>query len=76
MASVLEASRQQAGLTVAALWLASVANGWAGAQDDLAGVLRGARVPTPGEYDVIAQALNDRFADLGHDHPVPYAEDL
>ncbi|MGH8897617.1 MAG: hypothetical protein ACRDZ4_11480 [Egibacteraceae bacterium] len=29
--------------------------------------------PDPGEYDVIAQALNEGFLALGRDHPLPYS---
>ena len=76
MASVLDAGRQHAGLTIAALWLACRGIGWTGTEDDLADVMSGDRVPTSGEYNEIAQAINDRFSDLGHDHPVPYAEEL
>jgi hypothetical protein len=36
--------------------------------------LSGALMPTDIEYDYIAQALNDRFIELGMNHPVPYAQ--
>jgi hypothetical protein len=32
-------------------------------------------VPTGHDYDVIAHALNERFVELGGNHPVPYVED-
>jgi len=76
MALVLNASRQHAGLTVAELWLACFGIGWTGTEDDLADVLTGDRVPPSREYDVIAQAINDRFTELGHSYPVPYADEL
>jgi hypothetical protein len=34
----------------------------------------GALTPTAHDHDVIALALNERFAEIGADHPVPYAE--
>jgi hypothetical protein len=43
---------------------------------DINGILAGRRPPTRGEYNVIAAALNERYADLGGDHPVPPWEDL
>lgn len=30
----------------------------------------------PMAYDVVAQAINERFVDLGGDHPLPYSEEL
>jgi hypothetical protein len=35
-------------------------------------ILGGVLVPSDDDHDVIALALNERFADLGMDHPVPY----
>ena len=35
--------------------------------------LYGALQPTAHEHDIIAHALNERFVELGGDHPVPYA---
>jgi hypothetical protein len=34
--------------------------------------LYGVLAPSGHDHDVIAQALNERFAELGGDHPVPY----
>ena len=76
MAMVLDAGRQQAGMTVAALWLACYGIGWVGSEADLTDVLSGVRVPSDAEYDEIAQAINEAFIDKGSNHPVPYAEDL
>jgi hypothetical protein len=35
-------------------------------------ILCGVLVASDDDHDVIALALNERFADLGMDHPVPY----
>lgn len=43
---------------------------------DLTQVLRGERVISSHEYDLLTQALNDDFTSRGQDHPVPYAEDV
>ena len=37
---------------------------------DINDIVAGRRSPTRSEYDVIAAALNERYADLGADHPV------
>ncbi len=37
--------------------------------------LYGALIPTPHDGDVIAAALNERFSELGGDHPIPYSDD-
>jgi len=31
--------------------------------------------PSAHDHDLIAHALNERFTELGGDHPVPYVED-
>ncbi len=38
--------------------------------------LYGALTPSPHDHDVLAHALNERFVELGGNHPVPYEEDL
>jgi hypothetical protein len=73
---VLEAARVQAGLSVSELWMAYFALGGS----ETAGVLRAfldADVD-PGlvDFDVLVQALNEKFMDLGGDHPVPYEEEI
>ena len=37
--------------------------------------LYGALTPSPHDHDVLAHALNERFVELGGNHPVPYEED-
>jgi hypothetical protein len=76
MSEVLDAGRQQAGLTIADLWLACYGIGWVGSEADLTDVLDGDWVPSHASYNEIAQALNEAFIDRGGDHPVPYAEEL
>ncbi len=36
--------------------------------------LAGALEPTPHDHDILAHALNERFSELGGDHPVPYTD--
>jgi hypothetical protein len=73
---VLRAAIGQSGLSVAQLWLRylglggtatsfeldSYVHGWGGAFDDA-------------QHDVVVQALNERFMEMGLDHPVPYLRD-
>lgn len=39
---------------------------------ELEAVLLGKREPEVHEHDLIAHALNERFVELGGNHPVPY----
>jgi hypothetical protein len=41
---------------------------------ELEAILYGALEPSPHDREVIAHALNERFVELGGNHPVPYAE--
>jgi hypothetical protein len=43
---------------------------------ELEAFLYGALTPTPHDHDVIAHAINERFSELGGDHPVPYLADV
>jgi hypothetical protein len=43
---------------------------------DINSILAGRRPPTPGEYNVIAAAINERYSDLGGDHPVLAWDDV
>ena len=73
---ILESARQLAGLTVAELWWAYLMLGGTASPDDVEGYLAGTGQPDDDQYDRLAQALNERFVDLGRNHPVPYAEAL
>jgi hypothetical protein len=42
---------------------------------ELEAILYGAILPTVHDHDVIAHALNERFVEMGGNHPVPYLED-
>jgi hypothetical protein len=72
---VLEAARTQAGMTFDELWLAYFALGGA----SLPAALRSYLAGDGGngiDYDVLAQAINERFVDKGGNHPVPYRDEL
>lgn len=73
---ILEAACAVAGLSHRDLWISYYALGGLQSPAVLDGYLTGAVVPGRGDYDLLAQALNDRFIQQELDHPVPYAEDL
>ncbi len=72
---VLEDGRKEAGLSHGELWLRYFELGGMGSALQLEAILYGALVPSANDHDVIAHALNERFVELGGNHPVPYAED-
>jgi hypothetical protein len=74
MSQILEAARQLSGLSVPELWWAYVVLGGTASPQDVEGFLAGSLHPDRAQYDRLAQALNDRFTDLGQNHPVPYFE--
>jgi hypothetical protein len=76
MAQVLQAGREQAGLSNRNLWISYYALGGMADPETLDAYLVGDAIPDDAEYDVIAQTLNESFVEAGADHPVPYAEDL
>jgi hypothetical protein len=72
---LLERARTDAGLSHSALWLRYFELGGMSTALELEAVLYGALQPTTHDHDVIAHALNERFVELGGNHPVPYATD-
>jgi hypothetical protein len=73
-ARLLEPARARANLTLRELWLNYFSIGGNSDLLEIEAYLSGALMPTDIEYDYIAQALNDRFIELGMNHPVPYAQ--
>jgi hypothetical protein len=72
---VLEAARSQAGMTLDELWWAYFSLGGTALPNAVQSYLDGSDGRAI-DYDVLAQAINERFLDLGGDHPVPYADEL
>jgi hypothetical protein len=70
---LLDTYRQEARLSHGELWLRYFELGGMRTRRDVEAMLCGAVVPSDDDHDVIALALNERFAELGRDHPVPYA---
>jgi hypothetical protein len=72
---VLEVARRDVGFTVSELWCRYFALGGMYTALEVDAVLNGALVMTTIDRDRIAVALNERYAELGGDHPVSYAAD-
>jgi hypothetical protein len=73
---VLDEFRRDARLTRRELWLRYFELGGMSTALEMEAFLYGALVPSAHDYDVIAHALNERFVELGGNHPVPYVEDV
>jgi hypothetical protein len=72
---VLDHFRIDAALSHGELWLRYFELGGMSTGLQLEAFLYGALRPTRHDHDIIAHALNERFVELGGNHPVPYAED-
>jgi hypothetical protein len=72
----LDLARQDAGLTQHELWVRYFGLGGMTPALELEAVCHGAMLATDPDHDRIAHALNERFTELGRNHPVPYSEDV
>jgi hypothetical protein len=72
---VLEAARVEVGLTHGQLWFRYFELGGMSTALETDAYLHGALNPTPHDRNLLAAALNERFSELGGDHPVPYSDD-
>jgi predicted DNA-binding ribbon-helix-helix protein len=72
---VLEQGRREAGLSHGDLWFRYFALGGMRTALEVEAYLYGALMATAHDRDLIAVALNERFSELGGDHPVPYSDD-
>ena len=73
-AAPLELARERLGISVRDLWLRCLGLGGLLSLLELTASLAGRRTLTATEFDVVAQALNERFMDDGGDHPLAYAD--
>jgi len=71
----LDVARQEARLSHSELWLRYFELGGMSTALQLEAILYGALRPEPHDHDVIAHALNERFSELGNNHPVPYGDE-
>lgn len=72
---LLERARRDVGLSIADLWFRYFALGGMGTVLEVEGYLLGALVADGHDRDLLAVALNERYAELGGDHPVAYVDD-
>lgn len=72
--NVSDETRRDAGLSAPDLWLRYFELGGMRTPDEVDSYLRSGIAPSAHDHDVLAQALNERFSDLGRNHPVQYAE--
>ncbi len=70
----LDLFRQQADLSRGELWLRYFELGGMSTAFQVEAFLYGALQPTAHDHDVLAHALNERFVELGGNHPVPYED--
>ncbi len=73
---MLDTYRLEAGLSHSELWLRYFELGGMNSGFELEAILYGITTPEPHDHDVIAHALNERFSELGANHPVAYARDV
>ena len=69
----LNRARIDAGLSLDELWLRYFELGGMSTPVELEAHLYGALTASDHNHDLIAHALNERFVELGGNHPVPYS---
>jgi hypothetical protein len=72
---MLDRARQDAKLSIGALWLRYFELGGMGTALELEAYLCGALMPSPLEYDVLVHTLNERFFEISGIYPIPYSDD-
>ena len=70
----IDAGRAELGMSARDLWVGYFAMGGNGTEADVDRWLSGASPLPARDRNVLAQTLNERFADIGLDHPVAYSE--
>ena len=70
----LEQGLHRSGMSHRELWLRYVGIGGDAGELELEAYLLALLRPSPLQYDLIAQAINEHFIDHGGDHPVRYAD--
>jgi hypothetical protein len=72
---LLEQARRETRLSMSELWFRDFALGGMSTALEIDAYLHGALIATPHNRDLLAVALNERFFELGLDHPLPYSDD-
>ncbi len=71
----LEEARGMSGLSQVDLWVRYFALGGVASREDTEGFLTSNGALDTAQQDVLAHALNERFHEMGQDHPVFYPGD-
>jgi hypothetical protein len=71
----LEMHRRNADLSQDELWFRYFELGGMSSEFQVEAFLFGVLRPSKHDHDVLAHALNERFVELGGNHPVPYSSD-
>lgn len=72
----LEEGMSRSGMTWDSLWLRQLSVGGAFGELEVEAYVLGLLEPDAYQHDVIAQAINEYFLDVGQDHPVAYWSQL
>jgi hypothetical protein len=72
---ILRAGWAATGLPLGELWFRYFALGGMSTALEVDAFLHGALVATDRDRDVLAVAVNERLAEMGGDHPIPYSDD-
>lgn len=70
---LLDRYRREAGLSHEELWIRYFELGGMSTALQVEAYLYGALNPSGHDHDVLAHAINERFVELGGNHPVPYS---
>ena len=73
--NTLDEYRRDALLSHDELWFRYFEMGGMSTAFEVEAFIYGALSPSPHDRDLLAHALNERFVELGGNHPVPYADD-
>ena len=71
----LDQARVLADLSYAELWLRYFELGGLGSPVEVEAYLYGVLSASDHEHDVLVHAINERFVELGGNHPIPYSHD-
>jgi hypothetical protein len=72
---VFEQARRELGISISDLWMHYFALGGMSTALELEAILYSALVAEPHDREILAVAINERFAEIGGDHPMPYSDD-
>ncbi len=72
---VLEQARRDVGLSHSQLWLRYFALGGLINPTEIEAILYKALIARTHDRDLLAVAINERYSELGGDHPIPYSDD-